>query len=98
MFDNLCRVPKVKPKLKFYLYIQMFSSSHSSPWHYMGVSSLLHSPAAYPKDRAPGTHLIEGWVGPRGSLIFEEQKKSLALNRNVNAGSHVIIAPVKSVE
>ena len=64
--------------------MQMFSCSHSLLWHYMGVSSQLHSPAAYPKDRAPGTHLIEGWVRPRGSLIFEEQKKSLALNRNVN--------------
>lgn len=76
----------------------MFSFTHSSPWHYMGLSSQLHSPAAYPKDRAHGTHSIEGWVGPRGTLIFEEQKKSLALNRDVNPGSHVIIAPVRIAE
>jgi hypothetical protein len=37
-------------------------------------------------------------VGPRGSLIFEEQKKSLAPTRHVNPGSHVIIAPVQIAE
>jgi hypothetical protein len=65
----------------------MFSSTHSRPWKYMGVSGQLHSPAAYPKERGPGTNLREGWLGPRGSLIFEEQKQSLAPTRQVNPGS-----------
>lgn len=73
----------------------MFSSTHSRPWQYMGVSSLLHSPAAYPKDRTPGTHLIEGWVGPRGSLIFEEHKQPLAPTRQLNSGSYIIKALFK---
>lgn len=54
----------------------MFSSPHIPHLGIIqGVSRKLHSPAAYPKDRAPGTHLTEGWVVPRGSLISEEKKK-----------------------
>jgi len=35
----------------------------------MEVSGQLHAPAALPpKERAPGTHWIGGWVGPRAGL------------------------------
>jgi hypothetical protein len=35
----------------------------------MEVSGQLHAPAALPpRERAPGTYWIEGWVGPRASL------------------------------
>jgi hypothetical protein len=35
----------------------------------MEVSGLLHDPAAFPlRERAPGTHWIGGWLGPRAVL------------------------------
>jgi hypothetical protein len=35
----------------------------------MEKSGQLHTPATiYPKERAPGTHWIEGWVGPRAGV------------------------------
>jgi hypothetical protein len=32
-----------------------------------------------PEERAPGTHWIEGWVGPRAGLDDMEKKKFLTL-------------------
>jgi hypothetical protein len=34
----------------------------------MGVDGQLHAPAALPPGKRPGTHGIEGWVGPRAGL------------------------------
>jgi hypothetical protein len=42
----------------------------------MEVSGQLHAPAALPPgERAPGTHWIGGWVGPRAVLEAEEYQK-----------------------
>jgi hypothetical protein len=34
----------------------------------MAVGSQCHAPAALPPGKRPGTHCIEGWMGPRASL------------------------------
>jgi hypothetical protein len=35
-----------------------------------------------PRERAPSTHCIRGWVGPRAGLYAMEREKSLSSNRN----------------
>jgi hypothetical protein len=34
----------------------------------MEVNGQLHASVALPQERAPGTHLIGGWVDPRAGL------------------------------
>jgi hypothetical protein len=42
----------------------------------MEVSGQLHAPGRFtPKERAPGTHWIGGWVGPRAVLDAVLQRK-----------------------
>jgi hypothetical protein len=42
----------------------------------MKVSGQLHAPAALsPRERAPGTHWIGGWVGPRAVLDAVVKRK-----------------------
>jgi hypothetical protein len=36
----------------------------------MMVVGKLHAPTALPSEKRPGTHCIEGWVGPRAGLDF----------------------------
>jgi hypothetical protein len=44
----------------------------------MDVSGQLHASTALPPgDRAPGTHWIGGWVGPRVDLGAVEKRKIL---------------------
>jgi hypothetical protein len=45
------------------------------------VSGLLHVPAALPPagERAPGTHWLGDWVGPRTGLDDVEERKSSSL-------------------
>jgi hypothetical protein len=43
------------------------------------VSGQLHAPAALPRERAPGTHFIGGWVDPRAGLDDMEKWKFLTL-------------------
>jgi hypothetical protein len=46
----------------------------------MEASGQLHAPAALPPgERAPGTHWIGGWVGPRTGLDDMEKRNVLAL-------------------
>jgi hypothetical protein len=46
----------------------------------MEVSGQLHAPARFtPGERAPGTHWIGGWVGPRAGLDDVEKRKFLTL-------------------
>jgi hypothetical protein len=43
----------------------------------MDVSGRLHSSVALlPGERAPGTHFIGGWVGPRADLDAAEKRKT----------------------
>jgi hypothetical protein len=54
----------------------------------MEVSGQLHAPAALtPRERAPGTHWIGGWVGPRAVLDAVVKRKILNLisSKFVNA-------------
>jgi hypothetical protein len=47
----------------------MYRSMYSSPRHWMKVSGQFHAPAALPpEERAPSTHWIGNWVGPRAGL------------------------------
>jgi hypothetical protein len=39
------------------------------------VSGQHHVPAALPREKAPGTHWIGGWVDPRASLDDVEKRK-----------------------
>jgi hypothetical protein len=42
------------------------------------VSGQLHAPGRFtPRERAPGTHWIGGWVDPRGGLDAVEKRKFL---------------------
>jgi hypothetical protein len=44
----------------------------------MEVSGQLHAPGALPPgERAPGSHWIGGWIGPRAGLDAVEKRKSL---------------------
>jgi hypothetical protein len=43
------------------------------------MSGQFHHPTALPWERAPGTHWIGGWVGPRAGLDVVEKKKLLTL-------------------
>jgi hypothetical protein len=43
------------------------------------VSGQLHAPVALPRGRAPGTHWIGGWLGPRTGLDDVERRKILSL-------------------
>jgi hypothetical protein len=46
------------------------------------VSGQLHAQAALPpRDKAPGTHWIGGWVGPRAGLDTVVKRKILSLRR-----------------
>jgi hypothetical protein len=46
------------------------------PQHYMEVSGLFHAPVALtPRDRAPGTHWIGGWVDPTAVLDTVVKRK-----------------------
>jgi hypothetical protein len=54
----------------------------------MEVSGQLHAPAALPRETAPGTHWIGGWVGPQGrSGRGGEEKISLNL-RGIKQPAH----------
>jgi hypothetical protein len=47
------------------------------------MSGQFHAPAALsPKEKAPGTHWIGVWVGPRAGLDDVEKRKFLTLPRN----------------
>jgi hypothetical protein len=59
----------------------MYRSTFSRPWYYLEVSGTLHAAAALPPGVcAPGTHWIEGWVGPRAGLDDVERRKFLTLS------------------
>jgi hypothetical protein len=52
----------------------------SRPWHWLEMSGQLHAPATLrPRERAPGTHWIGGWVGPRAGLDDTEKRRFLTL-------------------
>jgi hypothetical protein len=51
----------------------------------MEVSGQLHAPAALPpRERAPGTHWIGGWVGPRAVLDAVVKRKIPGPRRESN--------------
>jgi hypothetical protein len=50
-----------------------------------GVSGQRHVPAAlFPRERTPGTHCTEGWVGPRAGLDTEEKYFRLCRGSNLD--------------
>jgi hypothetical protein len=60
---------KVKVKVKVNLSLCFFPTGHHAMKALMEVSGQLHAPVALPPgEKTPGTHWIEGWVGPRGGL------------------------------
>jgi hypothetical protein len=62
----------------------------------MEVSGQLHSPAALPRERAPGTHWIGGWVvGHRAGLHMVLKRKIPSLHHELNP-NYTIIQPVVS--
>jgi hypothetical protein len=58
---------------------QMYRSTFSWPRHYLEVSGQLHARAALPRERAPGTHWIRGWVDLRADLEDLEKRKFFTL-------------------
>jgi hypothetical protein len=57
----------------------------------MEVSDQLHAPSALPPRKAPGTHWIGGWVGPRADLDAVGKRKIPSPCRDSNP---LIIKPV----
>jgi hypothetical protein len=56
----------------------------------MEVSGQLHAPAAYPRERAPRTHWIGGWMGPRAVLDAVVKKIISSPRRELNPRSPII--------
>jgi hypothetical protein len=57
----------------------------------MGVSGQLHAPAAlYPRERAPGTHWMGGWVGLEPSWMqwLEEKYSAPIGDLNPDCSDH----------
>jgi hypothetical protein len=51
----------------------------------MEVSGQLHAPAtSTPRETAPGTHWIGGWVGPRTILDTVVKRKTPSLRQELN--------------
>jgi hypothetical protein len=59
------------------------------------VSGHLHAPAALPRERAPGTHFIGGWVDPRAGLDDMEKWKLLPLS-GLELPPLLVVQPVAS--
>jgi hypothetical protein len=57
----------------------------------MKVSGQLHAPAAFsPRERAPGTHWIGGWVGPRAVQVAVVKRKIPNLRRESNPRTPIV--------
>jgi hypothetical protein len=56
----------------------------------MEVSGQFHAPATLTQERAPGTHWIGGWVGPRAVLDAVVKKKIPSLRRESNPRTPII--------
>jgi hypothetical protein len=59
----------------------------------MEVSVQLHAPATLPREKAPGTHCIGGWVGPRAGLDAVSNRKIPSPRQESNP-NHPIVQPV----
>jgi len=58
----------------------------------MEMSGLIHAPGSFNPGRDPGTHWMEGWMGPRVGLGAVVRTRSLFLNPVGNRPS--VIQPV----
>jgi hypothetical protein len=59
----------------------------------MQVSGQLHAPAALPpRERAPGTHWIGGWVGPRAILDAVVKRRIPSPRRESNRRTPMVQA------
>jgi hypothetical protein len=61
------------------------SSTHFYPLHWVKKNGSLHAWTLYPpppRERAPGTHWIGGWVGPIAGLDAGEKRKIPAIDGN----------------
>jgi hypothetical protein len=56
----------------------------------MEVSGQLHAPAALPPEKAPGTHWIGGWVGPRAVLEAVVKRKIPSPRRKSNPRTPIV--------
>jgi hypothetical protein len=57
----------------------------------MEVSGQLHTPAALPpRERAPGTHWIGGWVGPGAILDAVVKRKIPSSRRESNPRAPIV--------
>jgi hypothetical protein len=56
----------------------------------MEVSGHLHAPAALPRERAPGTHWIGGWVCSRAVLDAVVKRKIPSLRRESNPRTPIV--------
>jgi hypothetical protein len=57
----------------------------------MEVSGQLHAPAALsPRERAPRTHWIGGWVGPRAVLDTVVKRKISSSRRESNPRTPIV--------
>jgi hypothetical protein len=59
-----------------------YSSLHFEPFLYIENGELHSRVALPPGEKAPGTHWIEVWVGPRFGLGAVEKRKYLAPTPN----------------
>jgi hypothetical protein len=61
------------------------------PRHQIDVSGQLHAPGHFtPRERAPGTHWIGGWVGPRAVLEAVVKRRIPSPRRESNPRTPIV--------
>jgi hypothetical protein len=76
------------------LRVWRYSSTHSlTSALYGGEWSASHPGRSTPKERAPGTHWIGGWVGPR-AVLDAVVKKKIPISRRESNPRAPIVQPV----
>jgi hypothetical protein len=69
----------------------MYNSTHSLTWALDGGEwSASQSGRFIPRERAPGTHWIGGWVGPRAVLDSVVKRKIPSTHRELNPRTPII--------
>jgi hypothetical protein len=92
LFSSYIQLVNQQVKVKLSLCLTNLALRHEGVWgswcidpHFLDLSTswrwmVSFTPLPlYPSERAPGTHWIGGWVGPRAGLDYVEKRKFLTL-------------------
>jgi hypothetical protein len=92
---------KVKLSLCFFFELTTAPWRRNGEWRYSSTHPLISAldggewsasrPAPFtPRERAPGTHWIGGWVGPRACLVSVVKRKILSPRRGSNPRTPIV--------